>query len=212
MFQEYNHCAVQLWGQEPKRLDSGERYSGAHKLYLPNDTPLSPLQSPMAEVLRGNIQAVHDKELIIERPDGSKITVIVNVVPLKNEQEKITSAVCCFVDITERSRLERKNHDQAESLTNLDRRKDEFLAMLSHELRNPLAACPTRHICCVCRRTKRRYSTRPAPSSSGKSGSLNIWSMTCSRSHASAPAGFSCAGNRSLSAASSSGRWRWPSP
>jgi len=140
MFQEYNRCAVQLWGREPKRLDSGERYSGAHKLYRSDDTLLSPLQSPMAEVLRGDIPAVHDEELVIERPDGSKITVIVHVVPLKNEQGKITSAVCCFVDITERSRLERKNQDMAQSLTDLDRRKDEFLAMLSHELRNPLAA------------------------------------------------------------------------
>ena len=45
-----------------------------------------------------------------------------------------------LVDITERNRLERKSLEQAEALADLDRRKDEFLAMLSHELRNPLAA------------------------------------------------------------------------
>ena len=48
-------------------------------------------------------------------------------------------AQCNIRDITERSRLERKLHAQAEELAALDRRKDEFLAMLSHELRNPLA-------------------------------------------------------------------------
>jgi PAS domain S-box-containing protein len=42
-------------------------------------------------------------------------------------------------DITERTRLERKTQEQAAALADLDRRKDEFLAMLSHELRNPLA-------------------------------------------------------------------------
>ncbi len=44
-----------------------------------------------------------------------------------------------FKDITARNRLQRKTREQAEVLADLDRRKDEFLAMLSHELRNPLA-------------------------------------------------------------------------
>ncbi len=48
-------------------------------------------------------------------------------------------AQCNIRDISERSRLERKTMDQAAALADLHRRKDEFLAMLSHELRNPLA-------------------------------------------------------------------------
>lgn len=48
-------------------------------------------------------------------------------------------AQCNIRDINERSRLEKKVQDQTASLANLHRRKDEFLAMLSHELRNPLA-------------------------------------------------------------------------
>jgi PAS domain S-box-containing protein len=46
---------------------------------------------------------------------------------------------CNIRDITERSRLQRQVQEQAAALADLDRRKDEFLAMLSHELRNPLA-------------------------------------------------------------------------
>jgi PAS domain S-box-containing protein len=46
---------------------------------------------------------------------------------------------CNIRDISERSRMERKLQEQAEALADLQRRKDEFLAMLSHELRNPLA-------------------------------------------------------------------------
>jgi PAS domain S-box-containing protein len=48
-------------------------------------------------------------------------------------------AQCNIRDISERSRLEKKMHEQAAALVDLHRRKDEFLAMLSHELRNPLA-------------------------------------------------------------------------
>jgi PAS domain S-box-containing protein len=48
-------------------------------------------------------------------------------------------AQCNIRDISERSRMERQLQEQAEALADLHRRKDEFLAMLSHELRNPLA-------------------------------------------------------------------------
>lgn len=44
-----------------------------------------------------------------------------------------------FNNITERRNVERKLQEQAQELSGQDRRKDEFLAMLSHELRNPLA-------------------------------------------------------------------------
>src|SRR4029077_2897708 len=42
-------------------------------------------------------------------------------------------------DITERKRLEAELRQRVEELAAADRRKDEFLAMLAHELRNPLA-------------------------------------------------------------------------
>jgi PAS domain S-box-containing protein len=42
-------------------------------------------------------------------------------------------------DITDRKALERTLRDQADRLRDADRRKDEFLAVLAHELRNPLA-------------------------------------------------------------------------
>ena len=48
-------------------------------------------------------------------------------------------AQCNIRDISERRRLERQLKEQATALSDLHRRKDEFLAMLSHELRNPLA-------------------------------------------------------------------------
>ncbi|BAU47964.1 histidine kinase [Sulfurifustis variabilis] len=48
-----------------------------------------------------------------------------------------------FSDITERKRLESDLAQRAEQLAEADRRKDEFLATLAHELRNPLAPIRT---------------------------------------------------------------------
>ena len=47
---------------------------------------------------------------------------------------------CNIRDITVRSGLEREAREQGVALAELHRRKDEFLAMLSHELRNPLSS------------------------------------------------------------------------
>ncbi len=48
-------------------------------------------------------------------------------------------AQCNIRDITHRCRMERQAQSQATAMADLHRRKDEFLAMLSHELRNPLS-------------------------------------------------------------------------
>ncbi len=47
---------------------------------------------------------------------------------------------CNIRDITVRSGLERQTREQGLAMADLHRRKDEFLAMLSHELRNPLSS------------------------------------------------------------------------
>jgi PAS domain S-box-containing protein len=48
-------------------------------------------------------------------------------------------AQCNIRDVSARKRMERELTAQAQNLTDLHKQKDEFLAMLSHELRNPLA-------------------------------------------------------------------------
>ncbi len=47
---------------------------------------------------------------------------------------------CNIRDITQRSGLERLAREQSIAMADLHRRKDEFLAMLSHELRNPMSS------------------------------------------------------------------------
>ncbi|CAL1241145.1 sensor histidine kinase [Candidatus Methylocalor cossyra] len=63
-------------------------------------------------------------------------------------------------DITERKRMEAQLAEQAARLREADRRKNEFLAMLAHELRNPLA--PIRNVLEVLRRTEGDGSKLPA--------------------------------------------------
>ena len=139
VIQEFNRNAVLLWGRQPTRGDSAERFCGGFKLLFPDGSPMRHAQSPIAAVLKGETPIEHGVEVIIERKDGTRSTIVANIVALKNAQGEITGAINCMYDITERKRLERMTLEQAQALSDLDRRKDEFLAMLSHELRNPLA-------------------------------------------------------------------------
>ncbi|MEP6778381.1 MAG: PAS domain S-box protein, partial [Gemmatimonadaceae bacterium] len=77
------------------------------------------------------------EHLPLETRDGVRVEV--EIVCNVYEVEGRGVAQCNIRDISERSRLEKVIAEQTAALADLHRRKDEFLAMLSHELRNPLA-------------------------------------------------------------------------
>lgn len=59
----------------------------------------------MADVLSGRISGVFDAEVHIERPDGSRVAVIVNIVPLIDDGH-IVGATNSFYDVADRSYVE----------------------------------------------------------------------------------------------------------
>jgi PAS domain S-box-containing protein len=88
--------------------------------------------------------AVHDDDSFV-RTDGSTEWLRWEVRPWRNARNEIGGVIMFTEVITERKRAEEEHRRLvaqarvAEALREVDRRKDEFLAMLSHELRNPLA-------------------------------------------------------------------------
>lgn len=106
LIRDFNHRAVELWGRKTNPGDSNERWCGSFKMYRPDGVLLPHGECPMADVLSGKIPEARDAEVQIERADGSRITVIVNIRPLKNERGEILGAINCFVDITDRKHAE----------------------------------------------------------------------------------------------------------
>ena len=88
--------------------------------------------------------AVHDDDSFV-RTDGSTEWLRWEVRPWRNACNEIGGIIMFTEVITERKRAEEEHRRLlaqarvAEALREADRRKDEFLAVLSHELRNPLA-------------------------------------------------------------------------
>ncbi len=139
VIQDFNRGAAELWGRSPALGDTDERFCGSEQMFRSDGSFMPHDECPMAQVVAGTVAEVVDGEIVIRRRDGSRVTVVVNIRPLKGPGGEILGAINCFYDITERSRMEQLLKQQAETLTDMNRRKDEFLAMLSHELRNPLA-------------------------------------------------------------------------
>jgi PAS domain S-box-containing protein len=84
-------------------------------------------------------------EITALRADGSEFPIELSIVPHGSGSKPLFTAY--LRDITERKRADEelrsailREQERAEQLREADQRKDEFLAMLAHELRNPLAA------------------------------------------------------------------------
>jgi PAS domain S-box-containing protein len=116
VIQEYNRTAAELWGREPAFGDTDQRFCGSYKMFRPDGSFMPHDQCPMAEVASGKISVVHNAEVLIERPDGSHVTVLVNIRPLKNDRGEVTGAINCFYDITERKQIEEQLAEQARLL------------------------------------------------------------------------------------------------
>lgn len=102
------------------------------------------------DLVIGSLQRALEEDVPYEaeyralRPDGEVIWLFTNAVILRDDEQPLR-VIGATIDITERKRAE-------EFLREADRRKDEFLATLAHELRNPLA--PIRNALQIMRLTK----------------------------------------------------------
>jgi PAS domain S-box-containing protein len=93
--------------------------------YQPRD------EQAAAEAMETGACTPYEKEFF--RPDGRRVPALVGFAPVTGVDGHF---VCFVLDLTDQKRVERE-------LREADRRKDEFLAMLAHELRNPLAPIRT---------------------------------------------------------------------
>ncbi|EAR21039.1 PAS domain S-box protein [Nitrococcus mobilis] len=84
-------------------------------------------------------ERVDHYETVRQRKDGTLVDISLTVSPILDARGRVSRASKIARDITERKRMERQIQGQAKELAEVSRRKDEFLAMLAHELRNPLA-------------------------------------------------------------------------
>lgn len=122
-----NERASQIWGHRPIAAANIGEYA-AYKGFHPNGRPYAPEEWPLARaILHGEV--VDQEEIRFERGDGGAGWMTVSAAPVRNDSEQIIAGISTFLDVTERRQTVEA--------------KDEFIAVLAHELRNPLAPIRT---------------------------------------------------------------------
>jgi signal transduction histidine kinase len=101
---------------------------GWQKLIHPDDAPEYLAAFEQAQRQRARYQ----RRMRVKSKDGGWRWVETHALPLFNAENEYAGHVGISIDITDAAQAE-------EALKEADRRKDEFLATLAHELRNPLA-------------------------------------------------------------------------
>lgn len=111
-------------------LDDFSAGSANHITLAQDGQPLNFDRFPLIQAAREGM-TIRSAEMEVVRADGSSCYLLLHASPLL-EGNELNGAIAVAVDITNRRRAEQELRDA-------DRKKDEFLAILAHELRNPLA-------------------------------------------------------------------------
>ncbi|HEY1663713.1 MAG TPA: response regulator [Verrucomicrobiae bacterium] len=99
----YNDAASNLWGREPEL--GKELWCGSYKIFNPDGSELPLDECPMALTLKSG-HPMRDREIIIERPDGTRRNILPHPEPLHDANGKIVGAINMLMDITERKSSE----------------------------------------------------------------------------------------------------------
>jgi diguanylate cyclase (GGDEF)-like protein/PAS domain S-box-containing protein len=101
----YNQQAARLWGRAPKLNDPEDRFCGSFRLHTPDGSPVAHDRCWMALALKTD-RGYNEREIVVERPDGRRLTVLAHANPVHDASGELLGAVNVLVDITERKRAE----------------------------------------------------------------------------------------------------------
>lgn len=117
-----NKAAAELAGRRPEI--NQDKWCVTWRLYWPDGSPMPLDECPMAVALQER-RPVRGREVIAERPDGTRVPVIPFPTPLWDDDGKLVGAANMLVDISERKKAEET--------------RELLIGELNHRVKNTLA-------------------------------------------------------------------------
>jgi PAS domain S-box-containing protein len=108
-----NDAACELAGRKPEL--GSDQWCVSWALYWPDGTPMRHSECPMAIALRED-RPVRDQEILVERPDGTRVPILAYPTPLHDASGKLIGAVNMLEDLTDRKKAEQLLHELNDTL------------------------------------------------------------------------------------------------
>jgi PAS domain S-box-containing protein len=96
----FNDAAAALWGDRPEV--GRQSWHEACRLVGPDGHRLVPAKAPVARVLETG-RGVRREEALVERSDGSRVSVLVYVTPISDAASRVTGVMVLLVDVADRT-------------------------------------------------------------------------------------------------------------
>ncbi|MFT3772174.1 MAG: ATP-binding protein [Minicystis sp.] len=116
-----NRHAEELFGRPLPRDRGIAQYIGS--ICDREGSPLALDDTPTARALRG--ESTTGKDLVIRRPDGTTVPILVSAGPIRDDRGRILGAVAIHDDLTQ--------------IREFERLREEWTSMVAHDFRQPVA-------------------------------------------------------------------------
>jgi PAS domain S-box-containing protein len=120
-----NRRAAELLGEPPGEMALDPKHE---RLWYTDGRPVPLEDRPVRRALRG-VTTVESEEFLVCRPDGSTVPILGSAAPVLDGEGRVVGAVAAFDDIS--------------GLKQVEHRREQWTAVVAHELRQPLSAIVT---------------------------------------------------------------------
>ncbi len=94
----YNEAAVKLWGRRPVINNEQTSYEDAFPYYTTDGNYLSLNAATLVAMAKDGIRC-NDWQVVLERPDHSRVFIKGDLIVLKNKEGKVTAVLHCFQEV-----------------------------------------------------------------------------------------------------------------
>ncbi|HQO78364.1 MAG TPA: PAS domain-containing protein, partial [Thermodesulfobacteriota bacterium] len=102
-----SHYALCTIGSSPEEAKGAFGFFSRNPVFNPNGTPVDADSVLLRQVIE-NEELVKNLEVIVERPDGSRIPLLCNAAPVRDENKNVSGAIMSYMDVAERRRMEKE--------------------------------------------------------------------------------------------------------